>query len=102
MYEAPRCILAWVSLFCIQCLNYRAVVDEHGMLKEYNNLPLRFSRQLSLDQMNEAVDYINAVVERKHTDRRRSSGSAGGCPSVVRRPSHVACQKVSSESTTTV
>lgn len=34
-------------------------------MQEYNNLPLRFSRQLSLDQMNEAVDYVNAVVEGK-------------------------------------
>ena len=34
-------------------------------VQEYNNLPLRFSRQLSLDQMNEAVDYINNLVEGK-------------------------------------
>ncbi len=44
-------------------------------MQEYNNIPLRFSRQLSLDQMNDAVDYVNAVVEGKHNP---SSGTPGG------------------------
>lgn len=38
-------------------------------MQEYNNLPLRFSRQLAFDQMNEAVDYINAIVEGKMNNK---------------------------------
>lgn len=46
------------------------------MVQEYNNLPLRFSRQLSLDQMNEAVDYINAVVEGKKANSSAHQGAS--------------------------
>ena len=45
-------------------------------MQEYNNLPLRFSRQLSLDQMNDAVDYVNAVVEGKRNGGGSSAGEA--------------------------
>lgn len=45
------------------------------MMQEYNNLPLRFSRQLSLDQMNEAVDYVNAVVEGKKANSSAHQGA---------------------------
>lgn len=44
------------------------------VMQEYNNLPLRFSRQLSLDQMNEAVDYVNAVVEGKRANGVATQG----------------------------
>ena len=52
----------------VALLGARAVmhhVETVERMQEYNNLPLRFSRQLSLDQMNDAVAFINAAVLQK-------------------------------------
>ncbi|KAK9823097.1 hypothetical protein WJX72_000242 [[Myrmecia] bisecta] len=45
--------------------------------EEYKKLPLRFSRQLALDQINQAVGYINTAIAAKHAEHGAPPGDAG-------------------------